>query len=52
MESDGRDSETLAGPMVPGNKMTIKIWLYDDLKAPGDERREERRGLVKGAEKP
>ena len=37
MESDGRDSEILAGPMVQGNEMIIKIWFYHDLKAPGDE---------------
>lgn len=52
MESDGRDSEMLAGPMVHGNEMTIKVWLHNDLKVPGDEGREERRGLVKGAERP
>ena len=43
MESDGRDSEMLAGPMVQGNEMTIKVWFHDDLKVPGDEGREERR---------
>ena len=46
------DSEMLAGPMVQGNEMTIKVWLHNDLKVPGDEGREERRGLVKVAERP
>lgn len=30
------------GSMVQDDEMTIKVWLYDDLKVPGDGSRGER----------